>query len=73
MSNSESTTNKKFHKNDKGDVAHLESDNVILKGYQVISEHGSLTRPQRGRSGSDPTADVHIQPLKDQNSTQNFQ
>lgn len=69
---SESTQNKKFNKNDKGDIAHLESDNVILKGYQVLSENGTLPRPQRGRSGSDPTADVHLQPLKDQNPAQNF-
>lgn len=66
-------SSKKFFKNDKGDIAHLESDNVILKGYQPLSENGTLPRPQRGRSGSDPTADVHVQPLKDQNPAKDYQ
>lgn len=70
LPSSETTQNKKFHKNDKGDIAHLESDNVILKGYQPLGENGTLPRPQRSRSGSDPITEVQIQPLKDHNPAQ---
>ncbi|CAG9816644.1 unnamed protein product [Phaedon cochleariae] len=63
---SEPLQNKKFNRNDKGDVAHLGSENVILKGYQVLTENGTLPRPiQRERSGSDPTTEVHLQPLNE--------
>ncbi|KAK9889886.1 hypothetical protein WA026_008688 [Henosepilachna vigintioctopunctata] len=42
---------------DKGsDVANLGSENVVLKGYHIISENG--TPPMRERSGSDPTRDI---------------
>lgn len=47
----------KFSRADhRGDIAHLGSENVILKGYQPLNEFGTLTR--RERSGSDPTTDV---------------
>lgn len=46
----------KFHRTDRGDVAHLGSENVILKGYQPLNEYGTLSR--RERSGSDPTTDT---------------
>lgn len=52
----------KFSRSDRGDVAHLGSENVVLKGYQPLSEYGSLTRPTRERSGSDPTTEVHLKP-----------
>ncbi|XP_063928262.1 rho GTPase-activating protein conundrum-like isoform X1 [Zophobas morio] len=64
---SEPIQNKKFNRNDKGDVAHLGSENVILKGYQPLNEYSTLPRPQRERSGSDPTTEVHLQPLKNRN------
>ncbi|XP_031336184.1 rho GTPase-activating protein conundrum-like isoform X2 [Photinus pyralis] len=44
----------KFSRQDRGDVAHLGSENVILKGYQPIKEHGTI----RERSGSDPSTDT---------------
>lgn len=47
-------------RSDRGDVAHLGSENVILKAYQPLGEYGTLTRPQRERSGSDPTTEVHL-------------
>lgn len=50
----------KLSRSDRGDVAHLGSENVILKGYQPLSEYGTLTRPPRERSGSDPTTEVHL-------------
>lgn len=53
----------RFFRTERGDIAHLGSENVVLKGYQQLSEYGSLPRPQRERSGSDPMADVHINPL----------
>lgn len=60
---------KKFNKYDnRGDIAHLGSENVVLKGYQPLTEGGSPIRPVRERSGSDPTTEVHLQPLKTQNS-----
>ncbi|KAH1023311.1 rho GTPase-activating protein conundrum isoform X1 [Dendroctonus ponderosae] len=60
---------KKFTRYDnKGDIAHLGSENVVLKGYQPLTESGSPIFPLRGRSGSDPTTEVHLQPLKSQNS-----
>lgn len=60
---------KKFTRYDnKGDIAHLGSENVVLKGYQPLTESGSPIFPLRGRSGSDPTTEVHLQPLKTQNS-----
>lgn len=65
---SEPLQNKKFYRNDKGDVAHLGSENVILKGYQPLNEYSTLPRPQRERSGSDPTSEVHLQPLQNHNS-----
>ncbi|XP_008193403.1 rho GTPase-activating protein conundrum isoform X1 [Tribolium castaneum] len=64
---SEPLQNKKLSR-DKGDVAHLGSENVILKGYQPLNEYSTLPRPQRERSGSDPTTEVHLQPLKNRNS-----
>ncbi|KAJ8945595.1 hypothetical protein NQ314_009118 [Rhamnusium bicolor] len=67
---SEPLQNKKFNRTDKADVAHLGSENVILKGYQALTENGTLPRPpQRERSGSDPTTEVHLQPLKSHNTT----
>lgn len=33
---------------------------MILKGYQPLGEYGTLTRPPRERSGSDPTTEVHL-------------
>ncbi|XP_066258922.1 rho GTPase-activating protein conundrum-like isoform X1 [Euwallacea similis] len=66
---SEPLQGKKFNKHDnKGDIAHLGSENVVLKGYQPLTESGSPIRPVRERSGSDPTTEVHLlQPLKTQN------
>lgn len=46
----------KFNRTDRGAVAHLGSENVVLKGYQPLSEYGTI--PRRERSGSDPTADL---------------
>ncbi|KAG5893636.1 hypothetical protein JTB14_015075 [Gonioctena quinquepunctata] len=64
--NSEPLQNRKFFRTDKGDVAHSGSEKVILKGYQALTENGTLPRPpQRERSGSDPTTEIHLQPLKD--------
>lgn len=42
------------------------SENVVLKGYQQLTENGSLPRPQRSRSGSDPTTEVHLNSHKHQ-------
>lgn len=50
----------KLSRSDRGDVAHLGSENVILKGYQPLSEYGTLSRHPRERSGSDPTTEVHL-------------
>lgn len=70
---SEPLQNKKFNRTDKGDVAHLGSENVVLKGYQALTENGTLPRPpQRERSGSDPTTEVHLQPLKSHNTAEVF-
>ncbi|XP_050497301.1 rho GTPase-activating protein conundrum-like isoform X1 [Diabrotica virgifera virgifera] len=66
--NSEPWQNKKFYRNDRGDVAHTGSENVVLKGYQALSENGTSPRPPRERSGSDPTTEIHFQPLKQRNS-----
>ncbi|XP_056646867.1 rho GTPase-activating protein conundrum-like isoform X2 [Diorhabda sublineata] len=66
--NSEPLQSKKFYRNDRCDVAHLGSENVVLKGYQVLSENGTLPRSPRERSGSDPTTEIHFQPLKQRNS-----
>lgn len=44
----------KFNRQDRGDVAHLGSENVILKGYQPITEYGTI----RERRGSDPSTDT---------------
>ncbi|XP_076262036.1 rho GTPase-activating protein conundrum-like isoform X2 [Rhynchophorus ferrugineus] len=64
---SEPLQNKKFTKHDnKGDIAHLGSENVVLKGYQQLTENGSLPRPQRERSGSDPTTEIHLKQHKNQ-------
>lgn len=66
---SEPLQSKKFTRHDnRGDIAHLGSENVVLKGYQPLTENGSLPRPQRERSGSDPTTEVHLKPLEPQNS-----
>ncbi|KAL3289377.1 hypothetical protein HHI36_022809 [Cryptolaemus montrouzieri] len=48
---------KKFGINkEKGsDVANLGSENVVLKGYHILSENGTF--PMRERSGSDPLRD----------------
>ncbi|KAF5272847.1 hypothetical protein FQR65_LT00443 [Abscondita terminalis] len=46
----------KFSKQDRGDVAHLGSEKVILKGYQPLQEYGTLMI--RDRSGSDPTTNT---------------
>lgn len=70
---SEPLQSKKFNRTDKGDVAHLGSENVVLKGYQALTENGTLPRPpQRERSGSDPTTEVHLQPLKSHNISEVF-
>ncbi|CAH0562543.1 unnamed protein product [Brassicogethes aeneus] len=61
---SEPLQNKKFNRADKGDIAHLGSDNVVLKHYQALNEFGTLPRPQRERSGSDPTTEsASLQPI----------
>ncbi|XP_060515887.1 rho GTPase-activating protein conundrum-like [Cylas formicarius] len=65
---SEPWQSKRFSKNDKGDVAHLGSENVVLKGYQPLTESGSLTKIHRERSGSDPTTEIHLSPLKIENA-----
>lgn len=51
---------KKFSRHDRGDVAHLGSENVVLKGYHPINEYGTI-RVQRERSGSDP--ETHYKPV----------
>ncbi|XP_049817232.1 rho GTPase-activating protein conundrum-like [Aethina tumida] len=62
---SEPIQNKKFNRTDKSNVARLGSDNVVLKGYQPLNEYGTLPRPQRERSGSDPTTELtSLQPMK---------
>ncbi|KAF5294815.1 hypothetical protein FQA39_LY00299 [Lamprigera yunnana] len=48
----------KFSKQDRGDVAHLGSENVVLKGYQPLQEQGALLI--RDWSGSDPTTDTIV-------------
>lgn len=50
---SEPIQSKKFNRLDKGDVAHLGSENVILKGYQPLSEYSILPRFHRGRIEND--------------------
>ncbi|CAG9855214.1 unnamed protein product [Phyllotreta striolata] len=65
--NSEPWQHRKY-RGDRGDVAHSGSENVILKGYQVLTENGTLPKQPRERSGSDPTTEIHLQPLKNRNS-----
>ncbi|KAL1492510.1 hypothetical protein ABEB36_010753 [Hypothenemus hampei] len=63
---SEPLQGKKFTRHDnKGDIAHLGSENVVLKGYQPLTESGSPIRPLRERSGSIPGTEL---PLKIQDS-----
>ena len=61
---SEPIQTKVFSRSDRCDVAHLGSENVVLKGYQPLNEYGTLPRTQRERSGSDPTTDVHLKSLE---------
>ncbi|XP_050314256.1 rho GTPase-activating protein conundrum [Anthonomus grandis grandis] len=67
---SEPLQSKKFTRHDnKGDIAHLGSENVVLKGYQPLVENVfPPIRPLRDRSGSDPTTESNLQPLKVQNT-----
>ncbi|CAH1103096.1 unnamed protein product [Psylliodes chrysocephalus] len=67
--NSEPWQHRKY-RGDRGDVAHSGSENVILKGYQVLTENGTLPRSTRERSGSDPTTEIHLQPLKNRHSAE---
>ncbi|XP_017785528.1 PREDICTED: rho GTPase-activating protein 28 isoform X2 [Nicrophorus vespilloides] len=60
---SEPIPSKVLSRQDRGDVAHLGSDNVVLKGYHPLNEYPTL---KRERSGSDPSTDVHLKAISTQ-------
>lgn len=56
----------KFFRQDRGDVPHLDSEKVVLKGYQQLQEHGPPLI--RDRSGSDPTKNTITSDKEDSDS-----
>ncbi|KAK9745601.1 RhoGAP domain [Popillia japonica] len=48
-----------FQRQGRENVAHLDSNNVVLKGYYPIEEK-RIVNPRRERSGSDPAPEFHL-------------
>ncbi|KRT78518.1 hypothetical protein AMK59_6772 [Oryctes borbonicus] len=59
---SEPLQNKVFQRQARDNVAHLDSNNVVLKGYYPLEEN-RIVKPRRERSGSDPTPDILLKQI----------